>query len=106
MHLGRHEPELVQCVENNREQLERLPTALVSVTLSEAGAIRYTQYNILVRLMLRSIAKCVGAATDTSRDYVYTDGLDPDHFVEEIAAEIAASCAAGPVIPPTAPALS
>jgi menaquinone-dependent protoporphyrinogen oxidase len=37
VHLGRHEREMVGFVKAHREELERLPTAFLSVSLSEAG---------------------------------------------------------------------
>lgn len=40
---------------------------------SFAGAIRYTQYNWLIRFIMKRIARSEGASTDTSRDYEYTD---------------------------------
>jgi menaquinone-dependent protoporphyrinogen oxidase len=53
-----------------------------------AGALLYTRYNFLLRLIMRQIAKKAGAATDTSRDYVYTDWVGLDKFVDNLAAEI------------------
>lgn len=37
VHLGRHEREMVDFVKAHHEQLERVPTAFLSVSLSEAG---------------------------------------------------------------------
>jgi menaquinone-dependent protoporphyrinogen oxidase len=37
VHIGSHERELVRFVEAHREELERIPTAFVSVSLSQAG---------------------------------------------------------------------
>ena len=56
-----------------------------------AGALLYTQYNFLIRFVMRRIARKAGAATDTSRDYEYTDWVALDHFVEEFAEEITRS---------------
>ena len=56
-----------------------------------AGAILYTRYNFLLRLIMKSIAKKAGSETDTSRDYVYTDWVGIDRFVEELATEIQAA---------------
>lgn len=53
-----------------------------------AGALLYSRYNFLVRLVMRKIAKKAGAATDTSRDYDYTDWAGLDKFVDALAAEI------------------
>lgn len=38
VHAGRHEPEMESFVRKHRDQLELLPTAFFSVSLSEAGA--------------------------------------------------------------------
>jgi len=59
-----------------------------------AGALLYTHYNFLLRLIMRQIAKKAGAATDTSRDYVYTDWVGLDKFVDDLAEEIRRSPAA------------
>jgi menaquinone-dependent protoporphyrinogen oxidase len=40
VHAGDHESEMVRFVKKHIEQLERLPTAFISVTLSEAGVER------------------------------------------------------------------
>jgi len=59
-----------------------------------AGAICYTRYNFLLRFGMKQIAKKVGAGTDTSRDYDYTDWNALDAFVKEFAQEIRAVPAA------------
>jgi menaquinone-dependent protoporphyrinogen oxidase len=38
VHLGKHEREVVTFVKDHRAELERMPTAFLSVSLSEAGA--------------------------------------------------------------------
>ncbi len=127
VHGGRHEKEMVEFVKENRAELERMTTAFLSVTLSEAGAERhdaspaahrqfaddvdrmlgnffhetswlptytrpvagallYSRYNFLVRFIMKHIARQAGGDTDTSRDYVYTDWLGLDRFVDELAA--------------------
>src|SRR5262249_20724197 len=114
VHAGGHEPEMVQFVKTHRGALEHLPTAFLSMTLSEAGversaatpeehaqfvadvhraldrffaeagwhpqrvkpvagALLYTHYNFLTRLVMKRIAKHAGGSTDTSRDHEYTD---------------------------------
>ena len=42
-------------------------------TLTVAGALAYTRYNLVTRWMMRRIAAKAGGDTDTSRDYEYTD---------------------------------
>lgn len=128
-HAGSHEKEMTKFVTEYRSQLERMTTAFLSVTLSEAGAempgksaaehaqfvgdvdkmlerffretkwhptlaqpvagaLLYTHYNFMVRLIMKRIARKAGAATDTSRDYDYTDWFGLDRFADELAGAI------------------
>jgi len=134
VHQGNHEKEMVEFVKEHRAALEKIPTAFVSVTLSEAGAemadkdpaehakfasdvdqmfekffrdtewrptvakpvagaLLYTRYNFLVRLIMKRIADIAGADTDTSRDYDYTDWIGLDHFAAEFAESVGGSAA-------------
>jgi menaquinone-dependent protoporphyrinogen oxidase len=127
VHRGQHEKEMIQFVQKHREELDRMPAAFLSLSLSEAGAemkdaptesraqaaadvqrtlkdfyattgwqpkrvhpvagaLLYTQYNFLLRLVMRLIARQAGGDTDTSRDYEYTDWEALDRFVDEFAA--------------------
>ena len=45
-----------------------------------AGALPYTRYNILKRMIMKRIAAKAGGGTDTSRDYDYTDWKDVEDF--------------------------
>jgi menaquinone-dependent protoporphyrinogen oxidase len=45
-----------------------------------AGALLYTRYGWLKRLVMRRMARKAGGATDTSRDYEYTDWKDLRSF--------------------------
>jgi menaquinone-dependent protoporphyrinogen oxidase len=49
--------------------------------LPVAGALAYTRYNFLVRLLMKRIARQAGASTDTSRDWEFTDWPAVDRFV-------------------------
>jgi menaquinone-dependent protoporphyrinogen oxidase len=40
VHAGAHEREMIRFIKKHRDELERMPTAFISVTLSEAGAER------------------------------------------------------------------
>jgi menaquinone-dependent protoporphyrinogen oxidase len=96
---------MIQVVKENLIDLERIPTAFVSVSLSAAlpdaesqsdaqscadtflretgwhpdetslvaGALLYTQYDYMKRLLMRLISQSYGRETDTSKDYVFTD---------------------------------
>lgn len=49
-----------------------------------AGALLYTRYNLLLRWVMRRIARSKGSRDlDTSRDYVYTDWMAVRQFAEE-----------------------
>ncbi|SFB78950.1 menaquinone-dependent protoporphyrinogen oxidase [Halobiforma haloterrestris] len=52
-------------------------------TLSVAGALRYSEYGLLKRFMMRRIASEESGDTDTSRDYEYTDWEDVESFARE-----------------------
>ncbi len=47
-----------------------------------AGALRYRQYNLIIRFVMKRIAKQAGGDTDTSRDYEYTDWPDVRAFAD------------------------
>jgi menaquinone-dependent protoporphyrinogen oxidase len=49
-----------------------------------AGALSYTQYNFLVRFVMKRIAKAQGASTDTTHDHELTDWEALDHIVDEV----------------------
>ncbi|MGZ6131027.1 MAG: flavodoxin domain-containing protein [Myxococcaceae bacterium] len=71
-----------------------------------AGALLYTQYNFLIRFVMRQLTKAEGGDTDTSRDYEYTDWAVVDRFAVEFVEDVTAtSPTEGPVVTPrpTAP---
>ncbi|HXP83996.1 MAG TPA: flavodoxin domain-containing protein [Bryobacteraceae bacterium] len=129
VHCGKHEPEIARFVKQHRAELETIPAAFLSVTMSEAGAERtdatprehaqfaadvqrvmdqffadtgwhpkyvkpvagallYTRYNVLIRFIMKHIAKASGGDTDTSRDYDYTDWAALDRFVEDFVSRV------------------
>ena len=51
-----------------------------------AGALRYTRYGWLKRLVIRNIARKAGGDTDVSRDFEYTDWEDLRRFTSAFAA--------------------
>jgi len=57
-------------------------------TLAAAGALTYSKYNLLIRFVMKRIARQMGAPIDTSRDYVFTDWRAVDRFAAEIAGPI------------------
>lgn len=68
-----------------------------TVTKQVAGALLYTKYNILMRWIMKRIARKAGGDTDTSRDYDYTDWHDLQVFADEFGRRIAAAPAAASV---------
>jgi menaquinone-dependent protoporphyrinogen oxidase len=49
-----------------------------------AGALRYTQYNWLVRMLVKQIARHEGGSTETAHDTEYTDWAEVDRFANEL----------------------
>jgi menaquinone-dependent protoporphyrinogen oxidase len=113
IHMGKHQEEVVDFVRTNRAVLERLPSALFSVSLAAhgdtanaeayitnfeqqtgwhptkvglfSGALLYRQYGFLKRWMMKRIVrdKPGEVSTDTSRDHVYTDWDQVTRFAED-----------------------
>ncbi len=50
-----------------------------------AGAVRYTRYNGLVKWIMKRIVAKAGGATDTTRDWEYTDWADVRAFARDFA---------------------
>lgn len=53
-----------------------------------AGALLYTRYGWLKRMVMRRIVAKAGGATDTSKDYEYTDWDDLREFAAAFAARV------------------
>ena len=86
---------VLQHDEKARRDLERILDGFVaetgwrpSVVKHVAGALPYTRYGWLKRLLMRRIVGKAGGDTDTSRDYEYTDWADLDRFSADLAREI------------------
>ena len=119
VHMGKHEGFVTDFVKKNRGELDRLPSALVSVSLAAhgdgqsaegyvekfeeetgwrpahvglfAGALLYTHYNFLKRQLMKRITKDKGSPDlDTSRDYVYTEWDGVQRFTEDFLAGLSA----------------
>lgn len=117
IHAGKHEGYVGDFVRRNRPALENLPAALFSVSLSAhadpeeaekyvaefedatgwhpskvavfGGALLYTQYGFLKRMMMKKIVSGQGSTdTDTGRDYIYTEWDGVRRFAEEFVARL------------------
>ena len=71
--------------------VERMIDAFVAETgwqpayvLPVAGAIAYRRYNLLVRFVMKRIARANGAPTDTSRNFELTNWAAVDRFVDAV----------------------
>jgi menaquinone-dependent protoporphyrinogen oxidase len=118
VHVGKHEGYVADFVKKNRAELERLPSALVSVSMAAhgdeqtaegyvekfeqdtgwrpahiglfAGAVLYTHYGFIKKHVMKKIASDKGSPdTDTSRDYVYTEWDGVRRFTEDFLARFA-----------------
>jgi len=118
IHMGKHDKQVVEFVQKNRDQLDRLPSAFFSVSLAAhgdheeaegyvaqfeqatgwrptkialfGGALLYTHYGFLKRHLMKKIArdKSGHLGTDTSRDYVYTEWDGVKRFAEDFLTEL------------------
>jgi menaquinone-dependent protoporphyrinogen oxidase len=52
-------------------------------SLPVAGALAYSKYNFIVKLIMKRIARKAGFDGDTSRDYEFTNWLAVDRFVSD-----------------------
>ncbi len=53
-----------------------------------AGALKYTEYSWLKRLVMKQIVKAEGGSTDTTQDHEYTDWAKVDAFTDAFVADI------------------
>ncbi|MDI3212473.1 flavodoxin domain-containing protein [Arthrobacter sp. AL12] len=119
VHMGKHEGFVTDFVKKNRGELDRLPSALVSVSLAAhgdeqsaegyvekfeeetgwrpahvglfAGALLYTHYNFIKKRIMKKIASDKGSPDlDTTRDYVYTEWDGVQRFTEDFLAGLSA----------------
>ena len=116
IHVGKHQPAVVEFVEDNRDILAGKPTAFYQLSLSSAteedraeaagyvesfveatgwtpdriglfgGALRYSEYGFLKRLMMKQIAKRKLPDEDVSGDVEFTDWAEVEAFANDVAA--------------------
>jgi menaquinone-dependent protoporphyrinogen oxidase len=125
IHMGKHENYVLDFVRENRDALERLPSAFFSVSMAAhdnpeeaegyieefvrdtgwrparvglfGGALLYTHYGFIKRHLMKKIARDKGNPdTDTSRDYVYTEWDGVKRFVEEFLGMLVPEAASDP----------
>lgn len=76
-----------------------------AIAVSLAGALPYTRYNPLLRLIMKHISRKAGQATDTTRDHDYTDWGAVTAFADDIDRHLAPAIGPYPTLepPPAAP---
>ncbi|WP_138417379.1 flavodoxin domain-containing protein [Sinomonas gamaensis] len=125
IHVGKHDRHIVDFVRRHQDALARTASAFFSVSLAAhgdrpeaesyieqfeqetgwmpakvalfSGALLYTQYGFVKRLLMKKIAgdKPGELGTDTSRDYVYTEWDGVRRFAEDFASQLEESAAPG-----------
>lgn len=116
IHMGKHDKHIVEFVQKNLETLKGLPSAFFSVSVSAhadaeeaeryaeqfeeqtgwrparvalfGGALLYTQYNFVLRRVMKKIMQGQAGDTDVSRDYVYTEWDGVRAFAEDFARDL------------------
>ncbi|WP_049972416.1 menaquinone-dependent protoporphyrinogen IX dehydrogenase [Haladaptatus cibarius] len=117
IHRGKHQRYITEFVREHADELNRLPSAFFSVSLTAAedtdearataenlvtkfladtgwnpdrtavvaGALKYSRYGLLTRLLMKYVATKAGGGTDTSCDYEYTDWDEVEVFATSFA---------------------
>ncbi|WP_129113395.1 flavodoxin domain-containing protein [Halegenticoccus tardaugens] len=115
VHGGKHQPTVREFVATNRDALAAKPTAFFQVSLSSAdergraqaagyveefvedtgwhpdriglfgGALRYSEYGFLKRLVIKQIAKRAVPDADTAHDAEFTDWDEVEAFAADVA---------------------
>ena len=125
LHAGRHQKSAARFVHAHAADLNAVPSAFFSVSLSAAsknrheveeaeriakafpaahgwrpsivlsvaGRLAYREYNLLIRYVIKRIAKKEGGPTDTSRDHELTNWEDVERLGREMATAIRARAA-------------
>jgi menaquinone-dependent protoporphyrinogen oxidase len=120
LHIGKHQKAADRFVLAYASDLNAVPSAFFSVSLSAAsknekevdtaeslarafpaargwtpelivslaGRLAYREYGLLIRWVMRQIARKEGAPTDTSRDYELTDWTQVEQLAHEMARRI------------------
>jgi menaquinone-dependent protoporphyrinogen oxidase len=74
---AQHTADAARCMAAFYEQTQWMPDRATPV----AGALLYTKYDFMKRMLMRMISKKEGGDVDTSRDHEYTDWAALDAFV-------------------------
>jgi len=110
--MMKYQDYIVDFARTYHTQLDTLPSAFISVSMSEAGghfqqqwldkfveecgwkparfasfagALMYRKYNFFTRWTMKKISKKTGFTTDTSKNHEFTDWDKVGHFADEFA---------------------
>ena len=72
-------------------------------TVIFAGALRYTRYNLIMRWLMRLLARSTGLGTDMSRDHEYTDWAAVERFAKDFSARLSPTATSQPTATTTVP---
>lgn len=135
VHMGEYPGHIKQLVRRHRSDLQGMPSAFFSVSLTEAeedemqrqeiqqlinrflgdvqwqptviasfaGAVPFSRYGFIKKLIMRSIIRRRMGEVDTSKDYEYTDWVSVDEFVDQFDSHLAVARAASGSNRPSAP---
>jgi menaquinone-dependent protoporphyrinogen oxidase len=82
------DPKVKKELADVRERFLRQTGWTPQTVLPVAGALSYSRYNFVTRLMMRRIAAQAGGDTDTARDHEYTDWKALAAFAKAFARDI------------------
>jgi menaquinone-dependent protoporphyrinogen oxidase len=87
--------------DDGRKEAEAIPQRFLdgvhwhpTIVKIVAGALPYTQYNLVTRWIMKRIVASAGGDTDTSKDYEYTDWNDVRNFAAVFGRRVAGRSAA------------
>jgi len=84
IHDEKHMKDAQDCIDTFTKQTGLRPTVATPV----AGALQYTKYDWMKRMLMKKISQKEGGDTDTTRDFEYTDWDALKKFVEGFLATI------------------
>lgn len=84
LRAAQHDAESQQIVQGYLDTLAAETGWQPAVAASFAGAMKYRDYNFVVRQMMKRIAKEGGLSTDTSQNHVYTDWDAVTAFAKDV----------------------
>jgi menaquinone-dependent protoporphyrinogen oxidase len=85
--ITRKDPEVLKQLEETTQHFLHITKWTPFVTEQVAGALLYTQYGFIKKMLVRSIMKKAGGDTDTSRDFEYTNWESVKSFLQSFIRE-------------------